>query len=476
LSRLTSETNPEPGTTNYTYDTDTTCGTYTGDLVKKVDAVGNVTCAAYDALHRRTAITYPSGTYAPATPAKYFVYDAATVNAVAMANAKGRLAEAYTVTCPTCAKTTDVGISYTGRGEVSDVYESTPHSSGYYHVNATYWAHGALNQLSGLAGLPTLTYGVDGEGRPNSVSAATGQNPVSSTTYNVASQPTQVNLGSSDSDSFSYDSNTGRMTQYKYNVNTQSVIGNLGWNANSTLASLNITDPFNSANTQNCSYSHDDLTRIGSVNCGAVWSQTFSYDAFGNITKSGSMSFQPTYSSTTNRMSSLPGYTPTYDANGNVLNDNFHSYTWDANGRAVTLDAVGLTYDALGRIVEQNRSGVYTEIVYAPTGAKLGLMSGQTLQKAFAFLPGNGTAVYNASGLSYYRHPDWLGSSRFASTPARAMYFSTAYAPFGEPYAQSGTTELSFTGQNQDTVGGSYDFLFREYATQAAGLRPIWEG
>src|SRR5207302_1054930 len=202
----------------------------------------------------------------------------------------------------------------------SDVYESTPHSSGYYHVNATYWAHVALNQLSGLAGLPTLTYGVDGEGRPNSVSAATGQNPVSSTTYNVASQPTQVNLGSSDSDSFSYDSNTGRMTQYKYNVNTQSVIGNLGWNANSTLASLNITDPFNSANTQNCSYSHDDLTRIGSVNCGAVWSQTFSYDAFGNITKSGSMSFQPTYSSTTNRMSSLPGYTPTYDANGNVLN------------------------------------------------------------------------------------------------------------------------------------------------------------
>ena len=56
LGRLTSETNPESGTTNYTYDSDSTCGTSKGDLVKKQDAVGNVTCMAYDALHRVTAI------------------------------------------------------------------------------------------------------------------------------------------------------------------------------------------------------------------------------------------------------------------------------------------------------------------------------------------------------------------------------------------------------------------------------------
>ena len=37
-------------------------------------------------------------------------------------------------------------------------------------------------------------------------------------------------------------------------------------------------------------------------------------------------------------------------------------------GCPVTADGVGLTYDALGRMVEQNRSGVYTEIVYGPGG------------------------------------------------------------------------------------------------------------
>jgi len=172
-------------------------------------------------------------------------------------------------------------------------------------------------------------------------------------------------------------------------------------------------------------------------------------------------------------MTSLPGgYTPTYDANGNVLNDSFHSYTWNANGRPLTIDSVSLAYDALGRMAEQNRSGVYTQIVYAPTGEKLALMNGQTLQKAFVPLPGGGTAVYAASGLSYYRHSDWLGSSRLASTHARTVYSSTAYAPFGEPYAQSGTADLSFTGQNQDTVGGSYDFLAREYAIQGRWPSP----
>ena len=155
------------------------------------------------------------------------------------------------------------------------MYQSTPHSGGYYHVNETYWANGAMNQLSGLSGLPTITYSVDGEGRITSATASSGQNPLSSTTYNVSGLPTLVSLGSSDSDSFSYDPNTNRMTQYSFNVNGQSVVGNLTWNPLGTLGSLAVTDPFNSGDAQTCYYSHDDLTRIASDNCGSVWSQTF---------------------------------------------------------------------------------------------------------------------------------------------------------------------------------------------------------
>jgi len=72
------------------------------------------------------------------------------------------------------------------------------------------------------------------------------------------------------------------------------------------------------------------------------------------------------------------------------------------------------------------------------------------------------TAVYTSTGLSYYRHADWLGSSRLTSTPSRLIYSDVAYSPFGQSYAQSGSVDLAFTGQNQDTVPGLYDFAERE--------------
>jgi RHS repeat-associated protein len=89
-------------------------------------------------------------------------------------------------------------------------------------------------------------------------------------------------------------------------------------------------------------------------------------------------------------------------------------------------------------------------------------MTGTALQKSFIALPGGSTAVYTASGLDHYRHPDWLGSSRFTSSTARTATGFASYAPFGETVA-SNTPDLSFTGQNQDTTSGLYDFLYREF-------------
>jgi len=271
-------------------------------------------------------------------------------------------------------------------------------------------------------------------------------------------------------------------------VNSTSLTGALGWNANATLQVQNITDGFNSPDTQNCSYGYDDITRLASANCGSAAAQTFAYDTFGNINKTGSPnSFQPTYSSSSNRMTSLPGnFTPTYDNNGNVTSDSFHTYTWDADGHPITVDsgqsdAVSVSYDALGRMVEQARGTNYTQVVYSQTGQKLALMNGQTLQKAMVPLSGNALAVYNSSGLLYYAHADLLGSIRLATTPTtRAMYFDTAYAPFGETYASAGGTNLdpAYTGQmddtshRQDTAGGLYDFPIREYSTQGRWPSP----
>jgi RHS repeat-associated protein len=90
-------------------------------------------------------------------------------------------------------------------------------------------------------------------------------------------------------------------------------------------------------------------------------------------------------------------------------------------------------------------------------------MSGQSVTKAFVPLPGGAAAVYTGSTLAWYRHPDWLGSSRLASTPGGGLAYDGAYAPFGETEAESGTTDRSFTGQNQDLTANLYDFPYREY-------------
>ena len=209
----------------------------------------------------------------------------------------------------------------------------------------------------------------------NKVNASSGQNPVTGTSYNVFGEATAVNFGSGDSDAFQYDANTGRVTQYKYTVNGSSVTGNLTWNANGSLKTLAITDAFNSSNQQTCNYAYDDLARIASANCGSIWNETFAFDAFGNIQKtglSGATSLLPTYSWSTNHMTALGGLTPTYDANGNLTYDTYNNYTWDAEGRMATKYDISLgsgktvTYDAVGRWVEESTNPPVQE-VYDPT-------------------------------------------------------------------------------------------------------------
>jgi len=459
LGRLTSETNPESGTSSYLYDSltsDASCGTISapGNLVKKADAMGNVTCLTYDTLHRITSMTYPTGPYASTMAKRFYIYDSATVNGATMANVKTRLAEAYT--CTTCpgTKITDLGFSYSARGELVDVYQSSPHSAGYYHTTAAYYPNGALNSLSGVPGQSAWTFGVDAEGRANSATQG-ATSLVTSVAFDTASQPRTISFAQGDSDSYEYDPNTGRMTKYTFTVGStpQSMVGVLTWNSNGTLSKLAITDGFNASGAQTCKYGdptasvagYDDLGRLIKVDCGlSMWQQNFSYDAFGNITKNvppgaAGINWIPGYSSATNRYT-LGG--TTYDLDGNLTNDSFHTHWWNPEGKIASIGSatcggsgvICLTYDALGRVVERQNGAAFTEFLYSPIG-KTAVMTGQTLTNATIPLPG-GTRLYYATATNKQLwHKDWLGSARVVSSfSSRTIVADRAVAPFGEPY------------------------------------------
>ena len=59
-------------------------------------------------------------------------------------------------------------------------------------------------------------------------------------------------------------------------------------------------------------------------------------------------------------------------------------YLWDAYGLPASIGTITMTYDALGRMVERNNSGTITQVAYTPSGAKLAIMQGQTLDSFLA--------------------------------------------------------------------------------------------
>jgi RHS repeat-associated protein len=492
LGRVKAETYPESGTTTYTYDTWPTGNVcwYTannaGDMLTKTDNAGNMTCYLHDQLHRLTdAAGWVNGT-GWRGPCQRFRYDT-TANGLhavptgypASPNILGRPVEietdgASTNNCPwPPTAVTDEWFAYSARGETTDVFESTPHSGGYYHSTAAYWANGVLSSL----GIPTLTpftFGVDSAGRP--YTATSGISYVTNTTFNAASQPLTVTLGLGDSANYGYDPNTGRMTNYTFTVGStpKSQVGSLTWNANGTLRTLAITDGFNSGGAQTCNYGtssvagYDEFSRLINVNCGTPWSQTFSYDPFDNITKTGSITWQPGYNQSNNHYQNGA----TYDNNGNLTNDTFHTYTWDANWqKPLTVDTEALTYDAFGQIVEKNVSGTYTQILFSPIG-KRAQMNGQSVIQAYVPLPGGQTAFISSCGSGCWAEnfwfSDWLGTVRLSSDRnSRTFVFDRAFAPFGETYLNFGSTaNADFTGDTQDTVAGAnvglFDTPFRE--------------
>jgi RHS repeat-associated protein len=492
LGRVTSETIPEwsagtgvAGTMNYIYDSDSGCNSSsTGDLIKTVDNSSNLTCRTYDSRHRVLNVSVPSGPYSGVTPNMYYVYDAATYDGTAMRNAAGNLAEAYTMSGSTLMSDLFFSRSFstsgaTSGGAIMQLWEKTPNSSGYYQTTDTSFPNGALGLRHTNYGVPDVSYGIDGEGRPKTATDTTNNyNLVTGASFNTAGTATSISYGNGDSDSFGFDSGTNRPTSLLYTITGNSpftVTTNLTWNANWSLQQMQIIDTNDSSKNQICTYSADDLRRIASVNCGSnTWAQNFAYDAFGNINKNGvgnATSYIAAYSPITNQVSGGPSY----DSNGNQLNSTgLSSISWNAAGVPVSVTplsggSISGTYDALGRLVETTSGGTTKQFLYGSSSEKVAVVQGSTLIRGTIALPGGETALYNASsGPPIIRHKDWLGSSRLATTWAHVVQSKTAYAPFGETYNETGTADRSFTGQDQDTVTGSvatgiYDYLFRKY-------------
>jgi RHS repeat-associated protein len=477
-------------------------------LVEKADPNGTDTCYTYDSIGRLVNI-YANGLSACMNTS--FYYDGSLGFAASIPTgvsaptySYGRMVEAATTNCTgTIALITDEWFSYDKDGNLTDTWELTPNSGTYYHSSGTFAGNGVVTGVTISSPSESVAYGLDGEGRWQSLVNGTTAlvsvtNGSATTGYTAAGQPSYIAIGgSSDTDYeyFTYDTNTARMTNWKFQVGSTpaSETGALTWNANGSLGSVAISDGFNSGGTQTCNFGisghpgYDDAGRLIYDDCGSGgWGQSFSYDSSGynNLTKavlSGrtGITFNPGYNTSNNQFAS--GFGGTYDSDGNLTYDTNHHYTYDQHNKVASIDLSGtgcstsgqcLVYDALGRVVEMDSAGVATEILYTQLGKTL-FLNGTTLKYAYWPTPGRSTVLQTSGGNFHFFHKDWLGNARIVSDIAgQSVVADRAFAPFGEIYNTFGTinqNEASFTGDTEDVAVGNSDTPNRQFQRSGEG-------
>ena len=296
-------------------------------------------------------------------------------------------------------------------------------------------------------------------------------------------------------------------TYEETNAYSYSIPSSGGYDSAGNLAS--VTD----SATGQWSYSYDTLNRLltGTATSGSYSGHNgcWAYDSFGNRTAENyqtaacptpetqvtsteptakySINNQVTWTSVNGAVNGL-----TYDAAGNVLNDNLNSYLYDAEGRLCAVKnstgtIIAYVYDAEGRRVGKGTLSSWPSACVAPTSA-----NGFTLTTSYVLGPGGDqvselsisgststwvhTNIFAGGKLlgtyhdtnTYFALNDWLGTKRAEYTPNGLL--STFFSlPYGNGLSSSGNasdaTEQHFTGKERDVESGNDYFGARYYAS-----------
>ena len=465
LRRVKQAVTPESGTVTYTYDSDSTCGTSMGDLVKRVDARGRRTCYGYDSLHRLV-----SNTYSDSTPAVTYYYDQATYNGLSITNGLTKRTGMSDGSGATAW-------SFDAMGRVLAQEETISGTTKTLHYTYNYdGSTASITYPSGRA----VKYGVDSIGRP-----ATAADTANNINYVTGSCSGGACYAPQDALASLVNGKTGTFAGITYSVAYNNRLEPSSMSASSTAGTaLSLTYGYysngsvetitNNLDTgRNVTYGYDSLNRINTASSQATsgpdcWGQsvpTGGYDRFGNLqTLNVSKCSAPSLSVGINTKNEITNAGFAYDASGDETGDGSYSYTWDAERRMTSGAGVTYTFDGTGKRVKDSSPKLYwyglNGSVLAETDA-----SGNNLNE-YIFFNGMRIARRDSSGNVYYYFGNALGSAAITTATGSRCYDADFY-PFGGElvFTNSCAQNYKFAAMERDPASGLYRTMNRQYSS-----------
>ena len=411
MGRLTSESTVSGGTKSYEYNE--------LNIRKKItNARGQIRQIFHDAMGRITGYTSPEGSVS-------YTYDANS-NVLTVTDNHGTITRTYDALNRVS--------SYT------DTYGKV--------IRYEYDAVGNLSKLI-YPDNTAVTYAYDAN--RNLIRVTDWANRVTSYTYDVNNRVVGVTKPDGSVTTTVYD-NKQRVNSTVERTSGGVVI--IGFEYTYDDLSRIVEEKHLANNTKMC-YTYDSLSRVTArtikkLSDNAVIStETFTYDAAGNITDAPDSCFQY---DTNNRLIVFNGNSVSYDMDGNMLNNGVQGFTYDSANRLITAGGHTYTYNAEDVRIRNLCTEEDTTYTYN-TNAKLSMLLMKTTDGVVTkYVCGKGLIGEEVSGAFKTYHFDCRGSTIAITDAAGNVTDTFAYDTYGKMLSRTGTSKVIFGYNGRDGV------------------------